>query len=151
MATRQNTGFIRLAKLTPVPDFAGVTVTARFPINLVPGLLAADILEVAVLPAGCKMFKSWLITTGIAAVSTVEVGMMTGTAGDLDAVRTMSASAEIFNDVARNASFQATPTALDIAALAVQSVDRGIGFRLSLDEVAGAGKSGVLFIEYYRP
>lgn len=149
MATRQNPTFKRRLP-APTLTGAGIVSVARFDFDLSAGLLAADILEIGVIPAGRKLLRAHLSTTGIDATASIDIGILTGTAGDLENTRTMNATGEIFEAATKNvATAMATPQALD--AIAASNADRGIGLRLSADEAAGANTNGYLIVEFYNP
>jgi hypothetical protein len=119
--------------------------------NGLAGLLAADVAEIGVLPAHCKLARAEMTSVGIDAVATIDIGFLTGEfLADLDsagAARVMAATGEIFEAVTKNQLNVMDAIALD--AIAPVGYDRGIGLRVSADEAANAGESVKLIIWYY--
>jgi hypothetical protein len=111
------------------------------------GLLAADILEIGILPAGCKPHRVELLTAGIDATATLDVGFLTGRVGDTVNARTMNATGELLEAAAKNSAVAAGPGAF--YSIAASNVDRGIGVRISADETAQAGETILVTLEYY--
>lgn len=97
---------------------------------------ATDVIEVAVLPARTKLTSVEVMSSGITAAATIDVGFLTGTYGDKQAVRTSGNG--IVAAAAKNVTVAAPIEAL--FAIAAAEVDRGIGIKLSANEAAGAGK-----------
>lgn len=147
MALRQTRNLLRKQAINA--NWSGGMIVQTYPIELTTGLLAADVLEVAVLPAGAKLHRVDFVSTGIASAATIDVGILSGAAMDVDNARVMPATAEIINDGVRNTTISVGPVALD--ALGLFNGDRGIGIKFSIDEVAGAGKSAKLFVSFYKP
>lgn len=94
---------------------------------------ATDILELAYLPAHCKILSAELLTVGTAAV-TFDVGFMSGRVGDPDPARTVGA--ELFDAVTPTTKQEAGIAAL--AGIAASESDRSIGVVPS-GTVAAAG------------
>lgn len=146
---RQNTSQVA------APKAAGAVHVAVFTIDLsaatvnngVAGMLAADVVEFGVLPAGCKIAYAHMNSVGLDAAATIDIGFLSGEFLTVDNARVMNATAEIFNDATRNQSNTADPLAMQ--ALAPSGVDRGIGAKLSLDETPNAGESITLVLGYY--
>lgn len=138
------------------PKEAGALTYATFTIDLasaannngVSGMLAADVIEFGCLPAGCKIAYAHMNSVSIDATLTIDIGFLSGEFGVVDNARVTNATAEIFNDVARNQSNIADPIALN-ASHSASNVDRGIGAKVSADETGQAGESITLVIAYY--
>jgi hypothetical protein len=119
-----------------VPQIAGTIHTqfVQYAVteNYVTG---TDVIEMAVLPANCKLTTVDLFTAGIAATATLDVGFLTGEYGDpLD---TRTGDSTLLAAAAKNGAASATIGTL--APLAASNVDRGVGVTLSANEAAGAG------------
>ncbi|CAH0532137.1 hypothetical protein UAM5_00020 [Ralstonia phage UAM5] len=79
-------------RMTPVPDSAGDVVACRFDITLTKALAAGDIVELGVLPGNGvpvdAILESDDLDTGGAPAIALDVGIMSGPVGKLDAART---------------------------------------------------------------
>lgn len=146
MATRTLPSFKRSHFTSPTS--ANQIVTALVDVTLpAGGLLAADILEVAVIPAGCRLHRAEFQASALAANGTTDVGLLPGEPGDLVSVRAMAATGEIVEAAAEDAVVVVGPIAL--SAIAPSDKDRGIGIRLSANEAAAGGRFR-LSLEYYQ-
>lgn len=109
------------------PFTAMVPVTVIIEHAFTEALAATDILELAVLPAYCKVLSAELLTVGTA-TTTFDVGFMSGRPGSTDAART--SGTELFA-----AAVPTTKAEASIAALSAltddPSADRGIGVKAS--------------------
>ena len=105
---------------------------------------ATDVLEIGLVPASAQIINVDAIGEGLGAV-TADVGVMTGTAGDLDDTR--DSGAEFIDDGNVNDA-TATAAVADCIAVAPSNVDRGLGIKLSGDVAAGAGKKITVVLEY---
>lgn len=94
-----------------------------------------DILELAYLPAFCRILSADIVTVGTS-TTTFDVGFMSGDVGSTDSARTVGA--EIFDDVTPTTQTAATVAAL--AAIAASDVPRSIGVKPSAD-VAASGST----------
>lgn len=117
------------------PDNAGEVYTQLVQFPITAAYAATDVIEMAVLPARTKLVGVDLLTSGIAAVATVDVGFLTGEYGDKVTART--GDAVILGAAAKNAAASATIATL--FGIAATEVDRGIGVKLSAAEAAGVG------------
>lgn len=119
------------------PDQAGEVYTQLVQYAVTAAYATAtDVIELAVLPARCKLVGVELLTSGVAAVATLDVGFLTGEYGDKVAARTVGST--IIAATAKNAAASASNETL--FGLAAAEVDRGVGVKLSANEAAGAGK-----------
>lgn len=96
---------------------------------------ATDILELAYLPAHCKILSAELLAQGTS-TTTLTVGFMSGRVGDSDAGRT--SGAELFSAVTPTTKQDMTLAAL--AALATSDKDRSIGVKASA-AIAASGST----------
>jgi hypothetical protein len=108
------------------------------------GLLAADTMEIGVLPAFAKIVDWTIVPENMAGVA-VDVGIMSGNVGDPDAART--------NGTQFFAAQAITATTVRGAAaagfnLAPAGVDRGIGIKPGTNIAAGAGKKVTLIVQF---
>ena len=155
MALIQTLNLKRNVGLTPAPKHSGAVHVARFDIDLsaatvnngVNGMLAADVVEFGMLPAGCKIAYAHMNSAGLDATATLDIGLLSGEFGVVDNARVMPSTAEIFNDATKNQANTADPTAL--TAIAAVGYDRGIGAKISADESANSGESITLVLGYY--
>ncbi len=155
MALIQTRNLIKNTSGVAAPKHSGVLHFAKFDIDLssasvnngVAGMLAADVVEFGVLPAGCKIAYAHMNSVGLDATATLDIGLLSGEAKIVDNARVMPATAEIFNDATKNQSNIADPLAL--AAIAPVGYDRGIGAKISADETANSGETITLLIAYY--
>ena len=155
MALIQTLNLKRNVAATAAPKHSGSVHVARFDIDLsaatvnngVNGMLAADVVEFGILPAGCKIAYAHMSSAGLDATATLDIGLLSGEFGVVDNARVMPATAEIFNDATKNQLNTADPTAL--TAIAAVGYDRGIGAKISADETANAGESITLVLGYY--
>lgn len=129
----------------PVPYQAGMVAFALFEHTFTQAFTAAtDILELGVLPAGAKLVSATLISEGLAATTAIDVGLLTGEAGEYDESRDIGD--EIFTAAALNAEVDAT--LVKCLSFAPADAHRGIGVTLTQNQTAGAGKSIRLAIQY---
>lgn len=127
---------------------SGAVVEQEFYYDASAGLLAADIVDLGVLPANAKILDAYLYADASVGTTNANVGIMSGDLGSTDAARTLGT--EIFNAAALTTAHTAivrmtSPTAPKLAA---GSVDRSIGLKVSADIAAGAGKIIRLVLTY---
>ena len=107
------------------------------------GLLAADIVDLGVLPAGAVVVDAILFVEGTAIAATnATVGILTGTPGNLladDGVSARVLGTEMYNAVALSNSAPVRLPGLPTA-IAKSNVDRSIGLQVSANVVAQASK-----------
>lgn len=106
---------------------------------------AGDILELAYLPAYCKILSAELVTVGTAAI-TFSAGFMSGRVGSPDPARTCGT--ELFS--AATPTTKAETGIPDLAGLAVSDVDRSIGVVASGAVAANAATKLFLRIRYAK-
>ena len=134
-------------EMAPIPFQAGAIITADFTYSFeTVGLLAADKLELGVLPSGAKIVDAILIPESLN--GNASVGLMSGEAGANDAARTVGADLWSATAVVSTPLRAALLTAFKVAA---SNVDRGIGYTTSAGIVAGAGKRITLRLLYTMP
>ena len=134
MSTKQA---LNVNKVTPtVPQMAGSVHTQLLTFAITAAYTAAtDVIEMGALPANCRLTGVDLLTSGIAATATVDVGFLTGEYGDKLNARTGDAT--LISAAAKNGAASASIATL--AGLSGSGVDRGIGVKLSANEAAGSG------------
>lgn len=112
------------------------------------GLLAADIVDLGVLPAMAKITDAYLYADVSIGTTNATVGIMSGDLGSTDGSRTLGS--EIFSAAAITNAHTAIVRMTNPAApkLAAGSVDRSIGLQVSADVAAGAGKIIRLVVFY---
>lgn len=106
---------------------------------------ATDILEIAYLPAYCRIMSAEVFSIGTGAV-TFNVGFMSGKVGDVDPART--SGAEIFSAVTPTAKAEAAINT--VAGLAMSDADRSIGIVPSAQVAANAGTKIYLRLRYAK-
>lgn len=149
MALKQSPGLFSRTPAT-VPFYAGEIVAQAYEFSFdKDGLLAADVLEVGCLPAGCKLHRATLTTASIAATTTVSAGVLSGAFGTKDDTRTLPGTADIVSAGTKNTVIDVTPGAL--FGVDVADTDRGIGIKLSANEADDKGSGGTIILEYYKP
>jgi len=114
-------------KQVTVPRESGVIVTERFSVTLAADTLAADIIEIGVLPGGGIPVDAVFISDECG-TGTFNVGIMSGNVGSQDATRTVGA--ELFSAVADDSVVRATLPAV-FGAIAPASDNRSIGVKCS--------------------
>lgn len=131
----------------PVAYQAGAMMVAVFEYAFVQAFTAAtDIIEIGALPAGAKLHGATLLGTGLDALNTADVGLMTGEAGDYDETRT--SGEQLFNAVAAQAASEIDATRRTCLAITPADTHRGIGVTLTVNEAASSAKKLTLVIEY---
>lgn len=105
----------------------------------------ADILELVVLPAHCKILSAELVSAGTAAI-TFDVGIMSGKPHSNDPARTVGT--QLFAAATPTTAVAAAIPAL--SALAVASEDRSIGVRPSASVAANSATKLFLRIRYAK-
>jgi hypothetical protein len=119
---------------------AGAIVATEFIFDSSVGLLAANILELGILPANSKIVNALMFTENDHGALTVNVGIMSGTVGDPDPARTLGN--ELFAaqalTTAHTAIVSSTKPAMVI--LAAATSDRSIGLQISGNLAAVAGQ-----------
>lgn len=136
--------------VAPTPECSGEVVSYRATIDLATGdLTLNNIIEMGPLPAGCVLVDAILdsddLDTGSAAI-TLDVGIMSGDFGVVDAGRTCGA--EIFAaSTAAQAGGVARPTLATAFRIARSDTDRGIGIKVKvIPATAAAGTVGLTVI-----
>lgn len=122
------------------PLSSGALVEQEFFYDASAGLLAADIVDLGVLPAMAKIIDAYLYADVSLGTANATVGVMSGDVGSTDAARTNGS--QIFSAAAITSAHTALVRMTNPAApkLAAGSVDRSIGLQVSADIAAGAGK-----------
>lgn len=125
------------------PYVANVPAEALIVHTFNKAVTAADILELAYLPAHCKVLSCDILAIGTAA-ATATVGIMSGAVGSDDPART--SGAELFSAITPTT---AEATALDkLAALAPADEPRSIGVKFSATVAANPATKLYLRIRY---
>jgi hypothetical protein len=127
------------------PNVANVPAEAIIEHTFKEAVAATDILELAYLPAYCKLLSVELLSVGTAAV-TFDVGFMSGRVGSPDPARTCGS--EILNDVTPTTKADATLTAL--AGLAATDQDRSIGIVPSATVAASGTTKITMRVRYAK-
>lgn len=129
------------------PKNAGERVRNVFQADLSAGFLAADILEIAAIPARARLAQVTVASTGL--TGTIAVSVLTGTYGKA----TTSTGAE---RTAASQLIAAASTAADTSvplgtmmALAPTEDHRSIGLAFSANVTAGAGKTVMVAVDFY--
>ena len=122
------------------PVTSGAVTKQEFYYDASAGLLAADIVDLGVLPANAKILDAYIYADASLGTANATVGIMSGEVGSLDAGRTLGA--EILSAAAIGAAHTAVVRMTSPAApkLAAGATDRSIGLQVSADIAAGAGK-----------
>lgn len=133
----------------PIASQAGTIMAAVYTHSFATtGITTADKLELGPLPAGAQPIRATVIGEGLGAI-TADIGLMSGTAGEDDATRTVGD--EFFDAISVNNNEAVTPvkTCLAISkAYNATTTHRGIGVVFSGNIAAGAGKKITLLLEY---
>lgn len=136
--------------LAPTPDAAGELCSYRATITLTTAQeTLGQIIEMGPLPAGCDLVDAILdaddLDSGVAAI-TLDVGVMSGTAGVSDGARTCGAEVFSASTVAQ-AGGVVRPTLASAFRIARSDTDRGIGVKLAAAPgTAAAGTIGLTLI-----
>lgn len=130
------------------PLTSGAVTKQEFYYDASAGLLAADIVDMGVLPANAKIHDAYLYADASIGTVNATVGIMSGELGSTDSSRTLGS--EIFNGSAITNAHTALVRLTSPAAtkLAAGVSDRSIGLQVSADVAAGAGKIIRLVVEY---
>jgi hypothetical protein len=130
------------------PLTSGAVTKQEFYYDASAGLLAADIVDLGVLPANAKIHDAYLYADASIGTVNATVGIMSGELGSTDSSRTLGS--EIFNGSAITNAHTALVRLTSPAAtkLAAGVSDRSIGLQVSADVAAGAGKIIRLVVEY---
>lgn len=105
----------------------------------------ADVLELCILPAFCKIHQLILNTENIAATN-LTVGVMTGTPGSLDPARTIATA--VLSAVPAGTEVAAARVALGAAGVQPNSEHRSIGLVPSANITLAANKRLHFFMSY---
>lgn len=132
------------------PLTSGAVTRQEFYYDASAGLLAADIVDLGVLPANAKIVNAQIYADASIGTTNATVGIMSGDLGSTDSSRTLGT--EIFNAAAITNAHTAivnltAPSALNLAA---GVSDRSIGLQVSADVVAGAGKIIRVAVSYVQ-
>ena len=131
----------------PTPSDAGGSVTKRFAHSVSSAPSANDILELGVLPAGCRITEIIVdgddMDTGGSPALAIDVGFMSGDWGDNDGTRTCGA--EFFSaSTVLQAGGVARPTLKTAYRTAIVDYDRAIGVKFGTAAATfAAGEIGV--------
>lgn len=123
---------------------AGMVCIATFKHVFNATLATTDKLELGVLPANAKPLRATVIGVGMGAI-TADVGLMSGSALEEDAARTVGT--DFFNDQSVNDTHGDAGPEVCLA-IAKSAADRGIGVTVSGNVTASAAKSIELILEY---
>lgn len=130
------------------PLTSGAVTKQEFYYDASAGLLAADIVDLGVLPANAKIVDAYIYADASLGTANATVGVMSGDLGSTDSGRTLGT--EIFNASAITNAHTALVRMTNPAApkLAAGVTDRSIGLQVSADLTAGAGKTIRLVVLY---
>ena len=130
------------------PITSGAVTRQEFFYDASAGLLAADIVDLGVLPANAKIHDAFIYGDVSIGTTNATVGIMSGELGSTDGARTLGT--EIFNAAAITNAHTALVRMTNPAAqhLAAGATDRSIGLQVSADVAAGAGKIIRLVVAY---
>ena len=138
--------------LLPVarPHSAWAVHAQLFIVNVpAAGFAANDILELAVLPPYARIVGAKLVTSGVDDEATVDVGLMSGTTGELlnddDTARTCGTELFAAADITEEVTFISTAASLLIKPT---ENDRSIGVKFSAAVAAGADKQLGLLLHF---
>ena len=133
-------------KQAPVSGEARNVVTERFDFTIGADMAANDIVELAVLPAYHFVVDAVLIlSAGLGAGRTVDVGIMSGDVGEEDNTRTSGNELYAAQDSA--AAVASRMVKADGFLLAPGNKDRSIGVKVS-DTVTAANQKVTLVLQY---
>lgn len=137
--------FAKGSKPTPYPSEAGVVVAQRFYMTVPAAAALNDILEVGILPAGCRPLDCVLdsddLDSGGSPAIALDVGIMSGDVGSTDGARTCGTEFFAASQVAR-AGGNARPTLATAHKVAASDKERSIGVKIQA--AAATGVAGVL-------
>lgn len=138
----------KFKKTAARPLTSGAVTKQEFYFDASAGLLAADIVDLGVLPANAKIHDAYIYADASIGTVNATVGIMSGDLGSTDSSRTLGT--EIFNASAITNAHTALVRLTSPAAqkLAVGATDRSIGLQVSADVAAGAGKIIRLVLAY---
>jgi hypothetical protein len=122
------------------PVTSGAVTKQEFYYDASAGLLAADIVDLGVLPANAKILDAYIYADASIGTVNATVGVMSGDLGSTDSSRTLGT--EIFNASAITNAHTAIVRMTNPAApkLAGGTTDRSIGLQVSADVAAGSNK-----------
>ena len=130
-------------KQLPNPYVANTPAEVLITHTFTDALAAADILELAYLPAYCRVLSAEVFAAGTGA-TTFDIGFMTGDVGSPDAARVLTP--DLFDDV--TPTTQASASLGTLAAIAAAPVPRSIGVKPSADVAASGTKKLYLRLRY---
>lgn len=130
-------------KQLPNPYVANTPAEVLITHTFTEALAAADILELAYLPAYCRILSAEVLTVGTS-TTTFDIGFMSGDVGSPDPGRTLTA--DLFDDV--TPTTQASTGLGGLAAIAAAGVPRSIGVKPSADISASSSKKLHLRLRY---
>lgn len=110
------------------PFTANTSTTILIEHVFTQAVTSGDILELAYLPAGCRILSCDVQTVGTGAV-TADVGFMSGEVGSTDAARTMDTA--LFSAITPTTAASTSILALFAAGALASDVPRSIGVRFS--------------------
>lgn len=127
------------------PRSAGAVHCQRFHYVFATTQDENDILELAVLPAFCRVVDAVVVPEGTMTSRTCDIGIMSGTVGSTDTART--SGNQFFNDVALDGGVVRMSLATGFLVEPV-GYDRSIGLKLD-DEMTGASTKKITLILWY--
>lgn len=132
----------KIRRQAPTADCAGDVVAEKFDFTVTANLAIGDIIELGILPAGHTVVDAVLITDDLGA-GTLDVGLMSGAVGSLDAART--SGNELFSAAADAGVVRLTQAGA--FAIAKSDVHRSIGLKSSA-AIAAASQKVSLVLSY---
>lgn len=125
---------------TPMPHESGEVIFADFWYSAVDGLLAADIVDLGILPGRCEIVDWYAWSEADVGNVNVTAGILAGEVGDDVSVRALGT--QLFNAASIDTAETSIVRGAAVAGLkiAASDSDRSIGMQVSGNIAAGAGK-----------
>lgn len=150
--TQLQSKWVKRQITTPLGSEAGDVVTELFEYSLAAALVVGDIIELAVLPTYATVVDAILISddldTGGSPALTLDVGIMSGEVGVLDAARTCGN--EIFSgSTVGQAGGTARPTLASAFRIAAIEGHRSIGVKVAAGPTTGTATGKIQLRLFY--
>jgi hypothetical protein len=121
------------------PQTSGAVHKQEFVYDASSGVLAADIIELGILPGNAKSVDAILFTEGAFGAVAANVGIMSGEIGSDDAGRTLGTELFAAQSLAATSTTIVRLTKAAALLVAPDVRDRSIGVQLAADVAAAAG------------
>lgn len=142
--------FAKGNKPTPYPSQAGVVVAQRFYMTVPANAALNDILELGILPAGCRPVDATLdaddLDTNGSPLIALDVGIMSGKVGSTDGGRTCGSELLAASQIARTGGSARLATA---AAFRITATDEERSIGVKIQAAAATGAAGVIGLTLY--